>query len=123
MNRTCSVFRIVAAGVLTFGLTAANGAASAAEPRNSLNNYGALVPVDNAERTIVIQPDARYANVTNGETVKFVVRRADGSAPAFAWRFDLYPTQLTIDLGKIAPAGALDHDIRVYIAPDQRWKN
>lgn len=121
MNRTWCVFRTVAAGALTLGLVVASSAAFAAVQRDSLSNYGALAPGGIAERTVVLGPDARSANVTNGETVKFVVKRSDGSEQSFAWRFDLFPTQTTVDLSEIAPAGVLDHDIRVYVAPDPHY--
>ncbi len=123
MNRALNIFRHVAAASLALGLAMASSTGAAAGDRNSLTNYGSLVAGDRIDRTIVLNPDAKYVNVTNGETVKFVVRQADGSERSFAWWFDLFPTVRVIDMSKIAPAGTLVHDLRVYVAPDPRWLN
>ena len=70
--------------------------------------YGeAAIPVD-AQRTIVIGANTRFVNVNHGEIVKFV---ANGQE--FAWDFDGLPQ--SFDLKQVAPQGALDHSVRVYV--------
>ncbi len=62
-----------------------------------------------AERTIVIGPNTRWVNVNHREVVKFV---ANGKE--FAWDFDGLPQ--AFDLKEVAPQGAIDHSVRVYVA-------
>ena len=64
-----------------------------------------------AQRTIVITPTTKYVNVTEGDVVKFV---ANGTA--FAWNFDSPPEITSFELNRVAPAGALDHPVTVYVA-------
>lgn len=71
-----------------------------------------------ADRTIIIDPDTRWVNVDNGETVKFVV-----GDKSFAWRFDTL-NQTVVDLSRIAPAGMLlDRSIKAYVEPDPRYEH
>jgi Heavy-metal resistance protein CzcE len=70
---------------------------------------GDPVPVKAAGRTIVIMPDTRWANVEEGETVKFVVNGHE-----FAYYFNGQVGDF--DLEKIAPPGVLDHPVRVYMS-------
>src|SRR6267142_9494 len=60
------------------------------------------------ERTIVVTPQTKFINVTRGEVVKVQV-----GSKEFAWDFDgvAHP----FDPRKIAPAGALDHKVAVYV--------
>jgi len=83
-------------------------AAGAAVPTKLL---GEPVAPDRAQRTIVITPTTRYVNVTEGDVVKFV---ADGTA--FGWNFDSPPELGSFELNRVAPAGALDHRVTVYVA-------
>ena len=62
-----------------------------------------------ASRTIVINDNTKWVNVTHGDVVKFV---ANGQE--FAWDFDGVPQ--AFDLKQVAPQGAIDHSVRVYIA-------
>jgi Heavy-metal resistance protein CzcE len=66
-----------------------------------------------ASRTIVINDNTKWVNVTHGDVVKFV---ANGQEFAFA--FDGQPFE-SIDLAQIAPSGALAHTVQVYIAPTE----
>jgi hypothetical protein len=71
--------------------------------------YGEAASTAAAERTVVIGPNTRWVNVNHREIVKFV---ANGQE--FAWNFDGLPQ--SFDLKQVAPQGALDHNVRVYIA-------
>src|SRR5882672_1824902 len=57
----------------------------------------------------VIGANTRFVNVNHGEIVKFV---ANGQE--FAWDFDGLPQ--AFDLKQVAPQGAIDHSVRVYVA-------
>ena len=67
--------------------------------------------LEDATRTIVIQPNTHYVNVNHGEVVKFV-----SNGQEFAVRFD--GIRSSFDLGAVAPAGELDHRVTAYVAPD-----
>jgi hypothetical protein len=71
--------------------------------------YGEAASPAAAERTIVIGANTRFVNVNHGEIVKFV---ANGQE--FTWDFDGVPQ--AFDLKQVAPQGAIDHSVRVYIA-------
>jgi heavy-metal resistance protein CzcE len=94
--KAVSVLALSAASLSAFALTDAD-------------RYGEAASPVTAERTIVIGPNTRSVNVNHGEVVKFV---ANGQE--FAWDFDGLPQ--AFDLKQIAPQGALDHDVRAYVA-------
>ena len=66
-----------------------------------------------AERVITIKPDAKWVNVTEDETVKFVDA---ATGKSFVWRFDTgRPT--VFDLAAVAPADVLGgHHLAAYVA-------
>ena len=67
------------------------------------------------DREITIQPDAKWVNVRNGETVKF---KDVASGKSFVWHFDT-PTWAVIDLAAVAPRGALgEAHLVAYVAQD-----
>jgi hypothetical protein len=70
--------------------------------------YGELADASVAERTIVITPQTKYINVTRGQVVK-----VKAGSQEFAWNFD--GLAQPFELNKIAPEGALDHSVRVYV--------
>jgi len=70
--------------------------------------YGEPADASVAERTIVVTPATKFVNVRHGEVVKIVA-----GAKEFAWDFDGLPQPF--ELAKIAPQGAIDHSVRVYI--------
>jgi len=80
----------------------------------SHNLIGELVPLSDATRTIQIEAGTKYVNVTEHETVKF---EANGHAFAISFAGG-YPV---FNLNQLAPAGALDHNVRVYVAPDPQY--
>jgi hypothetical protein len=77
---------------------------------------GQPAPVTAAQRTIVITPDTRSVRIEGGEVVKFVIGNR-----AFAWNFNGPTAVEVLALQRIAPAGALDHDVTAYIDPDPRY--
>jgi hypothetical protein len=71
--------------------------------------YGEPANPSYAVRTIVVTPQTKYINVARGEVVNLKV-----GSKEFAWNFDGLPQPF--ELSKIAPEGAVDHDVRVYVA-------
>jgi heavy-metal resistance protein CzcE len=71
--------------------------------------YGEPANGSYAERTIVVTPQTRFINVTRGEVVNLKV-----GSEEFAWDFD--GVARPFELSKIAPTGALDHEVRVYVS-------
>jgi hypothetical protein len=88
--------------------------ATAVTPRADL--LGSPVPAFAAVRTVNLTQDTRYVNVVAGDTIRFV----NGSGE-FAWSFNVSPIVSTFELNQVAPAGALGHAVRVYVAPDPRY--
>ncbi len=86
----------------------ANVGANAAVPARLLGEQAAP---EQAQRTVVITLTTKYVNVTEGDVVKFV---ANGRP--FAWHFDSPPGVSSFELNRVAPAGALDHPVTVYVA-------
>ncbi len=79
------------------------------------NPLGVPVALDQADRTIHVNQQTRWVNVTRMESVRFVV--GDGNkAKTFAWRFDGVP-QRPFALDRIAPAGAMGtQSVTVYVS-------
>jgi hypothetical protein len=67
----------------------------------------------NVDRTVSIDPSTRWINVNGGETIRFI---ANGES--FDHRFNSFTHSAVYDLGKIAPAGAIDRSLKVYVSPD-----
>ena len=88
--------------------------AAAAALRTDL--IGEPAPLSAANRTIVIQPNTKWVNVTGGEVVKFVVGNN-----AFAWNLDGADHAGGFDLNQIAPRGILSQRVRAYLAPDPTY--
>ncbi len=98
----------------TFGSTIALTAALAlAAPLLVANATASGLSVD---RTIVIDSSTRWVNVNGGDVIRFV---ANGQT--FDHRFNSYTNSFVYDLGKIAPAGALDRSLKVYVSADDRY--
>jgi hypothetical protein len=88
---------------------------------------GAVVPVrllgdasspSQAGRTIVITQGTKYVNVTGGDVVNFV-----SNGQAFSWHFDGPPELGSFALNRVAPPGALDHNVTAYVAPNPLYTN
>ena len=65
---------------------------------------------DAAQRTIVVNPDTRWVNVTRGEAIRFVVGNTE-----FGWKFD-GPNAQSFDLRQVAPPGVLARAVPVYVS-------
>jgi membrane protease subunit (stomatin/prohibitin family) len=94
--KAVAVLALSAASLSAFALTNAD-------------RYGEVASPAVADRTIVVDANTRSVNVNHGEIVKFV---ANGQE--FTWEFDGVPQ--TFDLKQVAPQGAIDHHVSVYMA-------
>lgn len=92
-------------------------AAVAAGPSSISDPLGYAAPEAAAQRTIVLEPGARYANVEQGETVKFI-----SQGKTFTWNFDTLGTPV-FSLGEIAPKDANVGNVTVYVSPNRWYKN
>jgi Heavy-metal resistance protein CzcE len=97
--------------MLILAAVAANGA-YAMGPSGSSADYGVEVADTTAARTIVVTPQTRWVNVTNGETVKFAV-----GDKTFNWHVDTYTNVNAFELAKISPNGIAAAGVQVYVAP------
>lgn len=69
------------------------------------------------DKIVTIKPDAKWVNVTSGESVKFVDVTTGRS---FVWRFDMRNFAV-FDIVAVAPPGVLSHEhLAVYVAQDIR---
>lgn len=91
-------------------------AASAHGLTSTSADYGSAAAT-RASRSILVTSSVKSINVTNGETVEFLV-----NGKSFSWRFDTLQTRSTFDLNKIAPEGVLAGNVRVYVAPNPLYR-
>jgi hypothetical protein len=113
MMKTIS-FSVAAIGLATaLGAHAAPAAELVKVPAQLL---GDPAPTADATRTIVIRPDTKYVNVVQDDVVKFVTDKQQ-----FAVKFD-GESDTPFNLQRIAPAGALDHAVTVYVEPDENLR-
>lgn len=104
--------RTLILSILTGALFAAAGAqASPSQPVRA--DYGTAAMDGTAQRTIVVDGHTRWANVTNGETVRF-----DLGGKRFTFTFQAWDSLGSVDLQAIAPDGVAVPAVRVYIAPN-----
>jgi len=89
-----------------------------AQSRDNPSVYG--TPAEPAYRIVRLAPDSQSVKVAYGESVRFIVQGECGSERSFAWRFDGSPSRSYVDLSEVAPPDLLDHDVRVFVAPDPR---
>jgi len=68
------------------------------------------------DRTIVIDSSTRWVNVNGGDVIRF-----NANGQSFDYRFNSYTQSRVYDLGKIAPAGALNRSVKVYVTADDRY--
>lgn len=86
-------------------------AASAARAEVPTELLGSQVDPSQAQQTVVITPGTKWVNVTQGDVVRFEPRGGQDFAIAFNG-----PDQESFNLARLAPAGALDHPVTVYVA-------
>jgi len=118
-NQMKSLFRSIA--VLT--LSAASLSAGAAFKPTDLFGEPAVTPSSEraivtavADRTITLKGDTKWVNVTHGEVVRFA-----SNGREFTWYFDGVNQPRPFDLAEIAPAGFVDHGVKVYVAPSETF--
>ncbi len=104
--------------ILSFGFSSAVLASSAyaINATGTKVDYGASVTTNFADREIKLTPATKWANVTDGETVRFT---ADGKS--FAWHFDTF-NQSTFDLSTIAPKDVHVEHVRVYVESNPLYR-
>jgi len=68
------------------------------------------------DRAIVIDSSTRSVNVNGGDVIRF-----SANGQTFDHRFNSYTHSRVYDLGKIAPAGALNRSVKVYVTADDRY--
>ena len=73
--------------------------------------FGKPAQASAAQRTISIDPKTRWITVERGEVVKFV-----SNGQEFAWAFNGLSS--SFDLDRIAPSGALNRHLKVYVWPN-----
>lgn len=84
-------------------------------------SFGTAVHDAYADRQITIDASTKWVNVTDGETIKFIVKTPSGKQESFSWRFDTLNMPM-VELNKVAPAGVLGtQSVKVYIAPNPLW--
>jgi hypothetical protein len=84
--------------------------------------YGTPADPDSANRIVRLSSSLHSVNVAYGETVKFIVDVPNGSERSFAWRFDVSPSLSHVDLSDVAPADLPAQNVRVFVAPDSRYR-
>ena len=84
--------------------------------------YGTPAEPDSADRIVRVSRSLQSVNVAYGETVKFVVDGENGSERSFTWRFDVSPALTHVDLSEVAPADLPAQNLRVFVAPDSRYR-
>ena len=71
----------------------------------------AVPPESPVNKVVMIDANTRWANVNQGDTVKFVA-----GDQTFAWHFET--PKFAVNLQDIAPAGAINRKIYVYVTPE-----
>ncbi|GAB3254426.1 CzcE family metal-binding protein [Chitinimonas naiadis] len=70
-------------------------------------------PAHSPDLTVEINPQTRWINVTNDQTITI---RQGGSV--FSWHVDVLHGEGVVALGAIAPAGFDAGEVRIYVAPN-----
>ena len=90
-------------------LSAASLAASATVTNADM--LGNAVQPSAAQRTVVIDAKTRWITVERGDVIKFVANGRE-----FVWAFNGMAS--SFDLNRVAPTGALNRDLKVYVWPN-----
>jgi len=83
-------------------------ASMSAHALTSSDLFGAPAQPAAADRTIVVDGNTKWLNVTKGEIVDLKVNGKE-----FAWEFD--GIQNVFALNQVTPEGLLDHPVTVYV--------
>jgi len=84
-------------------------------------NVGSPGDPDTVSRIVHLGPSSTFANVDYGQNVEFIAKGQDGKRQSFAWRFNVWPNTDMMYLNQVAPAGFIDHKVRIYIGPDPQY--
>jgi Heavy-metal resistance protein CzcE len=103
-------------------LTVATTAPLSGLQREYPSVYGTPAETDSVGQIVRLAGGAQSVNVAYGETVKFIVKGENGSERSFAWRFNVSPVLSHVDLSEVAPADLPVRDVRVFVAPDSRYR-
>jgi len=90
-----------------------SGVESLIQPPPDTRLIGRPASPEEATRSITIAPTTRFVNVNYGDVVDFKTP----SGQEFAVRFDVAQNVSSFDLQRVAPAGALDHQVTAYVVP------
>ena len=85
--------------------------ASALARLSDADALGSAAQPTMAGRTVVIGPKTPWVTVEQGEIVRFV-----SNGQEFAWTFNGLSS--SFDLKRVAPAGALERSLTVYVWPN-----
>ena len=97
--------KFITAGTMALSALSLTFCASASD-----NMLGQSEPGGYATRTVVIDEGTTTVNVDRGDVVKFV-----SGGKSFSWSFGTPSTISEVTLNQVAPAGMLDHTVKVYI--------
>jgi len=84
--------------------------------------YGTPAEGDFTDRTVRLGSGSRWINVAYGETVRFIITGENGSERSFAGRFEVSPAVGHVDLSDVAPVDLDVQNVRVFVAPDARYR-
>ena len=90
-----------------------SGVESFIQPAPATRLIGTPASPEEATRSIMITPSTRFVNVSYGDVVDFKTP----SGQKFTVRFDVGDGVSSFDLQRVAPPGALDHQVTAYVAP------
>jgi hypothetical protein len=92
--------------------------ADAAGPTRTKTDYGSMAPEQAADKEIMLTPETKWVNVTDGETVRFVM-----GGKSFTWHFYTFPGGANFELSMIAPPGFVSQKIVVYVASSPNYRS
>jgi len=101
--------RLFVSAVAALTLSAASLAVTASVTQADM--FGNPAQASATQRTVVIDAKTRWVTVERGDVVRFV---ANGQE--FAWAFNGLAS--SFDLNRVAPPGALDRNLKVYVWPN-----
>ena len=90
--------------------------------REYTSAYGTPAQRDSSNRIVQLSPGLHSVDVAYGESVTFIVDAENGKQRSFAWRFDVSPALSHVDLSEVAPADLSVQNVRVFVAPDSRYR-
>ncbi len=99
--------RMIVAGACALASVSLTLSACAADNSSLL---GQSEPSGYATKTVVIGADTSFVNIDRGDVVKFII-----GDKSFSWSFATPGSISEVTLNEVAPAGMLDHTVKVYI--------